>query len=93
MTKKPVVPAAAPLSGDFLRPKEVCALLRCSLSSLYARRNPKNPAYNPEFPAPIRFGTRCVLWDRAELMAYLEKLPRSMVGLGKQAAKQSEVQS
>jgi prophage regulatory protein len=68
---------ATPFSGNFLRLKEVCTLLKCGKSTIYNRRDPKSSQYDPSFPRSIRLGSRLAVWRENELRAWVESRPRT----------------
>lgn len=49
---------------------------KVSRAGIYARLNPKDPAYDPEFPVPIRIGKNAVRFIEHELEAYFAARPR-----------------
>lgn len=48
-----------------------------SKAGIYARLNPADPAYDPDFPAPIRIGKNAVRFIEHELEAYFATRPRT----------------
>ena len=55
-----------------LRVKEVCALLKLSKSSLYAKLQQGNRYHDPSFPKPIKLGAAAVGWTEQSIMTWLE---------------------
>lgn len=51
--------------------------LGISRAALYQRLDPNDPAYDANFPIPIRVGARAVRWIESEVDAYIASLPRA----------------
>ena len=62
--------------------REVDRKTRTSRSSRYAKLDPRNAAYDPAFPIPVRVGRNSVRWIEAEVDAYIAALPRTRVNEG-----------
>ncbi|WP_170611096.1 AlpA family phage regulatory protein [Ruegeria arenilitoris] len=43
-----------------------------SRSSIYAKMDPRNPNYDPDFPRPVRLGKRAVAWRETEIVNWME---------------------
>jgi prophage regulatory protein len=57
---------------QFLTINEVCKILKISRSTIYRKINPKNPAYDPSFPKPAKFGESCTRWADTEILTWIE---------------------
>lgn len=68
--EKPVHPTDK--DYKFLTIKEVCKILNVSRSTVYRKIKPENPAYDPSFPKPAKFGGSCTRWSNIELSAWIE---------------------
>ena len=62
-----------------LRGREVDKKIGIGRSTRYAKLDPKNKAYDPAFPLPVRIGRCGVRWVESEIDAYIAKLPRARV--------------
>jgi predicted DNA-binding transcriptional regulator AlpA len=67
MRQRRLAPNLTQPSAEFCRPAAAGAILSCSRSKLYDLTE-----NDPDFPAKIRLGARCVGWRRSDLEAYLE---------------------
>lgn len=50
-----------------------------SRSGAYAKMNPKNPAYDADYPVAVRTGRNSVKWRLGEILAYVQSRPRTRV--------------
>jgi prophage regulatory protein len=52
---------------------------RCGISrsSRYAKLDPRSPAFDTNFPVPVRIGPNTVRWIESEVDAYIAALPRT----------------
>lgn len=64
---------------SLLRGREVDKKIGIGRSTRYAKLDPKNKAYDPDFPLPVRIGRCGVRWVESEIDAYIAKLPRARV--------------
>ena len=60
-----------------LRGRDVDQKIGSSRSTRYAKLDPNNAAYDPDFPIPVRIGANSVRWLESEVDAYIAALPRS----------------
>ena len=60
-----------------MRGKEVEKTAGIGRSTRYAKLDPKNAAYDPAFPLPIRIGANTVRWIESEIDAYIASRPRT----------------
>ena len=60
-----------------MRGKEVDQKIGTCRSSRYAKQDPKNAAYDPAFPVPVRNGANSVRYIESEIDAYIAALPRT----------------
>lgn len=60
-----------------LRGKQVDRKMGTCRSSRYAKQDPKNAAYDPGFPVPVRIGPNSVRYIESEIDAYIAALPRT----------------
>ena len=75
-TKQVTQPNVEP-RATLLRGKEVDKKIGTGRSSRYAKQDPKNPAYDPTFPVPVRIGANSVRYIESEVDAYIAALPRT----------------
>lgn len=47
-----------------------------SRSGAYAKMNPKNAAYDADYPVALRTGRNSVKWRLGEILAYVQSRPR-----------------
>lgn len=55
----------------FFVSSEVTALCRMCRSTLYGRTKPTSPAFDPDFPHPVKIGPRRNGWVVSEIEEYL----------------------
>lgn len=60
-----------------LRRRQVQARTGLSRSSIYAKLDPKNLSFDPDFPASIRLSKTAVGWLTSEIDAWILSRPRS----------------
>lgn len=70
-------PLVTSLKLALLRRVEVQQKAKLSRSALYAKLNPKDAAYDPDWPVPIRVGANSVRWIESEVDAYIASRPRT----------------
>ena len=85
------VAQASQLFAVLLRCVEVQQRTGLSRSSLYARMNPADPAYDNSFPLPVNVSAKgsCVSnrWIAHEVDAWIASRPRSRVVVGKESGR------
>jgi len=56
---------------------EVEGALRISRSKIYEMINPEHSRYDPEFPKPMRWGAKSVMWRQDEIIAWMTSRPKT----------------
>ncbi len=76
-------PARKQCHFDFMPPfvpmtrEEVESSLRISRSKIYEMINPNSERYCPDFPKPLRWGMRSVMWKQEEIAAWMNSRERT----------------
>jgi len=79
-SKKPV---RANAKFDFVPPflpmtrEEVEHAIRLSRSTIYAMMNPNSDNYSPDFPRPVQWGKRAVMWKQHEIAEWMNTRERT----------------
>ena len=81
--EKQVTQSNAAPKVTLLRGKEVDKKIGTCRSSRYAKQDPQNAAYDPEFPVPVRIGANSVRYIESEVDAYILALPRTRSSEGR----------
>lgn len=57
---------------------EVCVLLSISPATLWRMCSPTTNSYLPDFPAPVKIGTRCSRFRSDEILNWVKSLERGL---------------
>lgn len=72
---------------QIIKRRELEAQFQISRSSIYERLDPKSKFYDPDFPKPVRLGTRSVGFVAKEAQAWLERRMACRTDTGSEVTK------